>query len=196
VDGAARRHLIEANLHLAEVVARKLRRQVSERLELDDLVAYGQRGLVEAAQRFDPGLGVSFATFAWYRVRGAMFDGLREMGQLRRGEYARLQLACEPALLAALAVSFVTSLDALAERGIDLADEQPPADERAHLRHQHARVRRVLGELPAKERHFIEKHYFEEKSLLAAGKELGLSKSWASRLHARAVGLLRERLGG
>jgi RNA polymerase sigma factor for flagellar operon FliA len=35
------------------------------------------------------------------------------------------------------------------------------------------------------------KHYWEGKNLLEAGAELGMSKSWASRLHAQAVERLR-----
>jgi RNA polymerase sigma factor for flagellar operon FliA len=42
----------------------------------------------------------------------------------------------------------------------------------------------------------VEKHYFEDKTLLDAGRELGLSRSWASRLHARAMTRLRARLAG
>jgi RNA polymerase sigma factor for flagellar operon FliA len=38
----------------------------------------------------------------------------------------------------------------------------------------------------------MEMYYFEEKTLEEAGGALGLSKSWACRLHARAVDLLRE----
>jgi len=42
----------------------------------------------------------------------------------------------------------------------------------------------------------VTKHYFEGKNLLEAGAELGLSKSWASRLHAQAVGRLRAWIDG
>ena len=35
------------------------------------------------------------------------------------------------------------------------------------------------------------KHYWEGKNLLEAGAELGISKSWASRLHAQVVEKLR-----
>jgi RNA polymerase sigma factor for flagellar operon FliA len=35
------------------------------------------------------------------------------------------------------------------------------------------------------------KHYWEGKNLLEAGAELGMSKSWASRLHAQVVEKLR-----
>ena len=49
------------------------------------------QGLLEAAERYDRRHGVTFQTFAYYRVRGAMFDGLRNMGWLPRHEYARLR---------------------------------------------------------------------------------------------------------
>ena len=38
----------------------------------------------------------------------------------------------------------------------------------------------------------MEMYYFGDKNLEQAGAELGLSKSWACRLHARAVDLLRQ----
>ena len=40
----------------------------------------------------------------------------------------------------------------------------------------------------------LEMYYFEERTLEDAGGALGLSKSWACRLHARAVDLLRAAL--
>ncbi|MBP6631458.1 MAG: RNA polymerase subunit sigma-70, partial [Kofleriaceae bacterium] len=45
---------------------------------------------------------------------------------------------------------------------------------------------------PERERQLLEKHYFEGKNLLEAGAELGISKSWASRMHAQAVDRLRQ----
>src|SRR6185436_19532883 len=80
-------------LPMVRAIAVQVRRQVSDRLELDELIGYGSEGLIEAAGRFDPLHGVKFSTFAWHRVRGAIYDGLREMGHLKRGDYARLQVA-------------------------------------------------------------------------------------------------------
>jgi RNA polymerase sigma factor for flagellar operon FliA len=42
----------------------------------------------------------------------------------------------------------------------------------------------------------MELYYFADMKLEDAGKKLGLSKSWASRLHTRAVNHLREALEG
>jgi RNA polymerase sigma factor for flagellar operon FliA len=52
-------------------------------------------------------------------------------------------------------------------------------------------LRIALSRLPEKERALVTKHYYEGKNLLEAGVELGISKSWASRLHAQAVEKLR-----
>jgi RNA polymerase sigma factor FliA len=225
VDEAARKRLVEEHLPMVRAIATNVRRQLSDQLDLDELVAYGSAGAVEAASRFDPAHGVQFATFAWHRVRGAIYDGLREMGHLRRSDYAKLQVVMRagevlenlaerelgataqvssPSLeddlrslhdtLASVTAAYVTSLEALAEQGAEFATDEPPLDEALDARAAPARVRAVLSSLPEKERHFIEKHYFEGKSLLEAGAELGLSKSWSSRLHARAVELLRDRL--
>jgi DNA-directed RNA polymerase specialized sigma subunit len=37
-------------------------------------------------------------------------------------------------------------------------------------------------------------YYFQNKTLEEAGQKLGLSKSWTSRLHARALGLLFKKI--
>ena len=64
-------------------VAATVRKQFNAQLELEELVAYGQIGLLEAAERFDPKVGANFLTFAHYRIKGSIFDGLRKMGVLR-----------------------------------------------------------------------------------------------------------------
>src|SRR4029078_7285804 len=57
-----------------------------------ELEAWGREGLLDAARRFEPDRGVSFRTFAYYRVRGAMLDGLRKMGNWSRRGHERVAL--------------------------------------------------------------------------------------------------------
>jgi len=76
-----------------------------------------------------------------------------------------------------------------------VADERlPPPDADLTRLQDTVRVRKAIETLPEKERRLMELYYFAEKNLEEAGAELGLSKSWACRLHARAVNLLREAL--
>jgi RNA polymerase sigma factor for flagellar operon FliA len=94
-------------------------------------------------------------------------------------------------LLGGVAAVHITSLEAAAT----MVDERlPPPDEDAERRQTGARLRAAIGQLPEKERRLMELYYYSEKNLEEAGAELGLSKSWACRLHARAVALLRDAL--
>src|SRR3954452_10698642 len=86
---ADRDRLVEQHLSLVQAIAAKLKRTLGRTIDFEDLVAYGTKGLLEAAKRFDPSQGASFTTFAYYRVRGAMLDGLRSMGWYSRADYAR-----------------------------------------------------------------------------------------------------------
>jgi RNA polymerase sigma factor for flagellar operon FliA len=46
-------------------------------IEYDDLVSDGTVGLMKAWENFDPDRGVKFETYASYRVRGEILDGLK-----------------------------------------------------------------------------------------------------------------------
>src|SRR6185437_11251692 len=53
-------------------------------LPLDDLVQEGAIGLLEAVDRFDPGLGVPFEPYARFRIRRAMRNALTDQARLIR----------------------------------------------------------------------------------------------------------------
>jgi len=218
-----RDRLVAEHMHLVHAIAAKLRSRLGKTMEPGDLVGYGTTGLMEAAARFDPKAGASFSTFAYYRIRGAMFDGMRTMGWYSRGDYARFRaeeraseylaaaaereaaerqaapdaprpdpsgtLEALADLLSGVAAIHITSLEAAGEQ----ADERArPPDEAVASAEDSRRVRAALAALPARERRLLELYYFGDLRLEEAGKQMGLSKSWASRLHARAVDHLRE----
>jgi RNA polymerase sigma factor FliA len=212
------RRLIEDNLGYVRAIATQVRKDVSASVEFDELVACGSKGLVEAAERFDPSRGASFTTYAYYRIRGAMFDGLRQLGWMRRTTHARFTAAADEYLanlgdrvpdqpvatstedrvaelgqaLDDVAAIFVTSLAALPQEPADVA--QVDASEAIEQNQARLAVQQALTKLPEKERRLLELHYFQDLNLQDAGRELGLSKSWASRLHARAVQLMARQL--
>ena len=87
----------------------------------------------------------------------------------------------------------MTSLEALTEeRGFDPVDSTPAAGESLDGKRMAAKLRAAIDKLPDREKSLLTKHYFEGKNLLEAGAELGISKSWASRMHAQAVDRLRK----
>jgi RNA polymerase sigma factor for flagellar operon FliA len=196
-------------------IAAAVRRQFGNRLDLEDLLAYGNIGLLEAAERFDEKIGANFLTFAHYRIRGAIFDGLRKMGVLRgadrRSAYlsdrANAYLASNAArdtgrvtpfaddvqeiegAVMSLAAAFAVGLEGL-ER-LQIKDESLGPEERLEHRELRERAAAALERLPDNERRLLVAYYFENKTLEEAGGALGLSKSWSSRLHARAIDRLK-----
>jgi RNA polymerase sigma factor for flagellar operon FliA len=72
--------------HLTEVhfIARRIHKRLPVFVSLEDLVHSGVLGLLEAAQKYDPTKNVQFKTFATFRIRGAIFDSLRELDRASR----------------------------------------------------------------------------------------------------------------
>jgi RNA polymerase sigma factor for flagellar operon FliA len=217
LDPAARNKLIEDNLGYAKALAIQVRGELASPQDLEELMAHGARGLVEAAERWDPARGVTFATFAYYRIRGAIFDGMRKGGWLPRelrfaaaandllenlGDRERPpdaprdtiedQVAELGQALDGLSTVFLTSRSANSR---ELADAAPAASEQLEEQETLREIRAAVTRLPEKERQLVEAYYYEGQTLEAAGKRFGLSKSWCCRLHARAIQLLGAELG-
>src|SRR5262245_12416512 len=124
----------------------------------------------------------------------------RDAGAAQRGvlpaETAEA-LAAVKSAMAAIRTMYLTSLEGLREKGFDAADPATTAAaDRLDTGRLSEKLREALAALPEKERALVTKHYWEGKNLLEAGAELGISKSWASRLHAQAVERLRTIVDG
>jgi len=120
--------------------------------------------------------------------------GQRDAGAAKRGarpKEKREALGAVQDALSAIRTMYVTSLETLQDAGFDKPDDAAAPVDRIHSDRVARRLRKALAGLPDKERALVTKHYYEGKNLLEAGAELGISKSWASRLHAQAVEKLR-----
>ncbi len=190
--------LIDEHSGFVHRLAGKLQRELSLAGEKDDLVAFGYGGLLEAWQRFDPSRGIRFQTFAYYRVRGAMLDGVRQMAQLPRRAHEKIKSEASGALHS---VPRPTELDksfhrmsAMLTMGAALPSSHETDNPEAKLLKSEgiARLTSCLAELPSRERRIVRAVYFEGRKLDDIASELGISKSWASRLHSKALSELRR----
>jgi RNA polymerase sigma factor for flagellar operon FliA len=93
--------------------------------------------------------------------------------------------------MSAIRTMYVTSLETMRDRGFDVADGAPELASQLDTSRLASRLRTAIEGLSDKERALVTKHYWEGKNLLEAGAELGMSKSWASRVHAQIVEKLR-----
>ena len=199
---------------LVRSVAWKLHQRLPPGTELDDLIGYGQLGLAEAARDFDQTRGNQFTTYAWYRIRGAILDGLSRMAWFNRADYfsGRYEAAANAVFTDAAANNadshhaawFTRTARSLGAACILTAfsgahgEIHEPAVEDGHssleITELQTTIRAAVASLPDAERHMIESVYFNGLTITDAGSLLEISKPWASRLHSRALELLATKL--
>lgn len=215
---------IESELPLVTMLARSMRRQMGPHAVVEELASYGHEALLIAARTWDVSRGVSFRRYASFRIRGAMIEAMRSKGPLPKRVYRKLRAledgervleaiaeedAAAPApspeaadarlgetltaVATALAAGFLTMRSA-DDMYRPVADETETPEELAAEMEMARLLRAAINERPEAERILLVRHYFEDVTFDAAAKELNLSKSWASRLHARAIEALAKSL--
>jgi RNA polymerase sigma factor for flagellar operon FliA len=215
--------LIDEGQALVRSLAFSVSRNTPVPAELDDLISYGQIGLAEAAREYDPSHGAQFTTFAYYRIRGAIYDGVSKMSWTSRARYNRFRYErmANEALQAEKAESSDTS-DSVADqtRWFRNMSEKLAVvylasggdDERAGVRESSLedpratpsgliagreiceKLSELINSLPAPESQLIRTIYFEGATLQEAANRIGVSKSWASRMHAKVLEQLARSL--
>lgn len=83
-DPKIRAYLIEKYAPLVKYVAGKVAVNMPHNVEFDDLVSYGTFGLIDAIDKYDPNKDVLFKTYAITRIRGQIFDELRNVDWIPR----------------------------------------------------------------------------------------------------------------
>jgi RNA polymerase sigma factor FliA len=207
----ASRQLAETHRSYAHAIASDILRKLPSHVEKADVQGSAELGLMEAARAFDARPGVQFKTFAYYRIRGAIYDGLRKSSWFSRAQYKDFQFeqaaneymkdcseaSTSPAVTIDELEHHASSLVTCYMLSLESSDVTPPADKRRSQeedllsKEAHARVRAAVPKLPEKNRRVIEAYYFEGRNLDEIGAELGLSKSWTCRIHAKALEMLR-----
>ncbi len=86
---ADRNRLIVHYGSLVRYVASRVAMGLPQTVDREDLVSYGQFGLIDAIERFDLDRGVKFETFAIARIRGAIIDEIRALDWVPRSIRAK-----------------------------------------------------------------------------------------------------------
>ncbi|HSL11527.1 MAG TPA: RNA polymerase sigma factor WhiG [Actinomycetota bacterium] len=83
-DDDARERLILHYAPLVKYVASRVATGLPSSVDQSDLVSYGMFGLIDALNKFEPGRGNKFETYAIPRIKGAIIDELRAMDWVPR----------------------------------------------------------------------------------------------------------------
>jgi RNA polymerase sigma factor FliA len=78
-DETERERTLLDQLPQVRSIARRIHERLPRHVPLEDLIHAGVLGLMDAMHKFNPGKHVQFASYAKFRIRGAILDSLREM---------------------------------------------------------------------------------------------------------------------
>lgn len=216
---------VERHTGLVREVARRVVRHVGARLvSTEELESVGNEALVQAAMRYDPNGGASFATYAHYRVYGAMIDAVRKRTPGRRQQQrALIRLAATRELLSQAAedhagqraagqqltlaqrVELARELVRRATVAVRLSEpdpssfeniaaEQPDPEQLLLDTDQRRRLWSLVAELDTHERDLIEALYMQGRTMRDYAAAIGTTVSTISRRHTRIVDRLNKRL--
>lgn len=187
-------------------------------LSREDLASVGAIALVQAADAFDPAVGVPFGAYARRRIVGAFADDMRSSDWATRGARKRIKetKVVQETLTAALGRTPTTAELALALGvaeetvhaalqdasrtvvGIDdamseylVADIQTP-EQRLLADERTAMLRTAVKVLPEKMRHIVQRIYFDGSTVKDVAAELGITHSAVSQQRSEAMRLLRD----
>lgn len=195
--------------------ARRVARDVFVRIHLmgdtwNDCAQNALIGLMQAIERFDPERGGFFEPFARPRVRGAVFDGLRDLREIHRElridvvhhvSAAKERLdsfdadgdedSMEVFVAATIGLGLGFLLDVQSMPGGSESMDAYAEAEKAELS---KKVSDCIERLAERDRIIVIMHYYHHVSFVDIADRLGLTKGRVSQLHKRALDHLRSSL--
>jgi RNA polymerase sigma factor for flagellar operon FliA len=211
-DAASRELLIEGYMPYARALAGRLYgRRWTEEIAFEEYQQLAMVGLLESIERFVPGQGAKFRTYAYSRIQGAILNGLEQVTERQQQLVTRRRILAErTASLVPEPVPVDESERLLKELGdiaVGLAlgyileglvagpdpDARRPADPYAQmeLRETRQQVWKMVARLPEREREVVEMHYAQSRRFEEIARVLQLSRGRVAQLHRKAIVRLR-----
>lgn len=200
-DSRAREALILLHSPWARLVARDVFLRVhSRRIDWGEFAQNATLGLIEAIDRFDPGRRVEFRSFARHRVRGAVFNGLRQLWRQ----------PTSPTIDVARTESLVENDDDVLESFVDwtvgvgigyLLDVESMPSEHGDTQspygvfernQRYELLRKLMRLLPEREAMVLTLHYLQHVPFVEVARILDVTKGRVSQLHKQGIQRLRE----
>ncbi|KFL14775.1 RNA polymerase sporulation sigma factor SigK [Anoxybacillus geothermalis] len=174
-DEQARNRLIEHNLRLVAHIVKKFENTGEE---VEDLISIGTIGLIKAIESYSPGKGTKLATYAARCIENEILMHLRSLKKTRKDVSLHEPIGQDKE------GNEISLLDILKSEGQDIVDE-------IQLNMELEQVKRYISVLDEREKEVIVKRFGlgrqREKTQREIAKELGISRSYVSRIEKRAL---------
>ena len=183
-DETARQELIERNMRLIVHIARKYK---VPGCTFDDLISIGAIGLIKAVRSYDPDAGTSLSTYAARCIENEILMSLRHS----RKQQNDISLD-EP---------LGTDSDGNTVSFSDLLGTPPDlVEDEVRRRVTLDMVQKALPSLPERERRVLMMRYGIGDGVVhpqhEIAEQLGISRSYVSRVEKHAIELIRDKLNG
>jgi RNA polymerase sigma factor for flagellar operon FliA len=174
-------------------VARRISRRLPPNVSTGDLIGAGSLGLVDSVCRRKGTDEGSFASYTRIRIRGAIFDELRNLDWSPRRSHAAQEERDTAARRPVAVVRFDDMPGSAANALVDPRSEEDPLETLARRRDL-SELERLLEALPGRERVVLKLYYFRGMGLREIGLFLGITEARVSQLHHRALARLRPQI--
>lgn len=214
--------LVRSHMDLVRKIAWHMHGRIGRMAEIDDMLQVGYMGLVDAARRYTPRQGATFAAYAAIRIRGSIIDFLRSSSSLCRATIVmqqkmraatlkleqQLMRAPEKSELAAemgltlteledlktqFGASQIKSLDEVyTDHSMLFSDASRTVEDKMQQDEMRRLLRRALETLPEREAMVLQLYFVEELNVYEIAEILGVTTGRVSQIKKAAVGRLRE----
>lgn len=187
-----RNALVESHMWLVRPIVKRALLATGDLVPYEDLHGYGCLGLIDAASRYDPTHPAlaSFPTFACQRIRGAIFDGVRQ-----EAWFARSAVRDAQTLGSVIEPHLIDPHDHEKARRFEQAlgggcTPDPEASTVSQL--QAEWVVTLLTVLNERARRVMVLHYWDELTLMQIGRLEGVCESRISQMITESLDLMRR----
>ena len=212
-----RQSLMQEHIDYVTIITKKLIKAMNlPQSNYDDYLSAGFIGLAEAAERFDSLNGTTFKQYAFLRIRGSIIDSIRassthtgkaykmakalqSVNDIRLGELEQ-ELKTENISLEEI-LDFASRSGVLYQMGMSEADCELSIDKSENpfnildQKQKLSAIKKLISTLPDKQKIIMEEYYYNDLSFTEiSDKYSGMSKSWISRLHDRAIITINKKL--
>ncbi|WP_422660270.1 RNA polymerase sporulation sigma factor SigK [Paenibacillus sp. EC2-1] len=175
-DSNSRNKLIEHNLRLVAHIVKKFDNTGED---LEDLISIGTIGLIKAIESFRPNKGTKLATFAARCIENEILMHLRSLKKTRKDVSLHDPIGTDKE------GNEITLIDILGSEADDIVDA-------VQLKIEKSKIYRNLDILDEREKEVVIGRFGleaggEERTQREIAKELGISRSYVSRIEKRAL---------
>ncbi|MFC4183688.1 RNA polymerase sporulation sigma factor SigK [Saccharococcus thermophilus] len=174
-DEQARNILIEHNLRLVAHIVKKFENTGED---VEDLISIGTIGLIKAIESYSPGKGTKLATYAARCIENEILMHLRSLKKTRKDVSLHEPIGQDKE------GNEISLIDILKSEGNDIVDE-------IHLNMELEQIKKYIDVLDEREKEVIISRFGldmqQEKTQREIAKELGISRSYVSRIEKRAL---------